>query len=216
MKKHLLIAILATAIIGCSPETSSNETENEFAKTTGFDKEILSDLNNIGGDSIQQLPTIDQETGEMNTDSLFPGFYYSTTEEKAYTFVKTHKSNYRKKGYLVFMHGNGVSMYNVAVIKGTEEFDILKYRRTDGINHGLETEDIIKRALEWKSKYGVSIMGCGRDWVHMEFDKLPSDISAFADEVYAFCPDSVDQGVGSIEELRKAILQMRGVWLWWD
>ena len=38
----------------------------------------------------------------------------------------------------------------------------------------------------------------------------------FAKEVYTFCPDVVDQGVGSIEALEEAIKEMHGVWLWWD
>ena len=41
-------------------------------------------------------------------------------------------------------------------------------------------------------------------------------MDAFANEVYEFCPDAVDQGVGSIDELKKAITEMQGLWLWWD
>jgi hypothetical protein len=50
----------------------------------------------------------------------------------------------------------------------------------------------------------------------LKFDKLPSDLDAFSKEVYKFCPDSVDQGVGTVENLKPAIKEMNGLWLWWD
>ncbi|WP_410795624.1 DUF4253 domain-containing protein [Parabacteroides sp. FAFU027] len=69
---------------------------------------------------------------------------------------------------------------------------------------------------EWKAKYGLIIIGCSGDWLQIEFDKLPTDLDAFAKEVYEFCPDSVDQGVGTIDKLKQTIKEMKGVWLWWD
>jgi hypothetical protein len=46
--------------------------------------------------------------------------------------------------------------------------DIIRYRRTDGINYGLENADVVEKIAEWKSKYGLVVIGCGRDWVHIE------------------------------------------------
>ena len=50
----------------------------------------------------------------------------------------------------------------------------------------------------------------------LDFKKLPSDLDAFSEEVYEFCPDSVDQGVGEVENLKELIKEMNGIWLWWD
>jgi hypothetical protein len=123
---------------------------------------------------------------------------------------------FRELGYLVFVFEGENNISSLAAIKGTDELDILRYRRTDGINYGLENEDVIKKLSEWKAKYGFIVIGCSLDWLHLEFDKLPDDLDAFAKEVYDFCPDSVDQGVGSLEALSQAIKEMKGVWLWWD
>ena len=117
---------------------------------------------------------------------------------------------------MIFVYEGQDDKKHIAVIKGQDELDILRYRRTDGINHDLENEDIVNRISEWKSKYGLIVIGCGRDWLQVEFDKLPSDINAFADEVYEFCPDAVDQGVGTIDKLKQAIIEIKGAWLWWD
>jgi hypothetical protein len=44
----------------------------------------------------------------------------------------------------------------------------------------------------------------------------PADWSAFARELYDFCPDIVEQGAGAVEELEAAIRELRQVLLWWD
>ena len=65
-------------------------------------------------------------------------------------------------------------------------------------------------------KFGLIIIGCSLDYVHIEFDKLPQNMTEFAKEVYEFCPDSVDQGVGDLKSLEEYIKEEKGIWLWWD
>ena len=40
--------------------------------------------------------------------------------------------------------------------------------------------------------------------------------TAFAREVYAFCPDVVDQGTETVEALAAEMKQENTVYLWWD
>ena len=47
---------------------------------------------------------------------------------------------------------------------------------------------------------------------------LPSnqEMQSFAQEMYEFCPDIVEQGTGSIEELIEEIKETKKLALWWD
>ena len=44
----------------------------------------------------------------------------------------------------------------------------------------------------------------------------PDNWGAFAQEVYEFCPDIVDQGVGDVGALAEILDDTRRVYLWWD
>jgi hypothetical protein len=46
--------------------------------------------------------------------------------------------------------------------------------------------------------------------------RTPSDMAAFAADIYAFCPDIVDQGDMTDAELAEAIEASGSVYLWWD
>jgi len=69
---------------------------------------------------------------------------------------------------------------------------------------------------EWEEYSSFDILGADNDWVELEFKSLPRDLKAFAEEVYDFCPDAVDQGPGSVKGLIKDIIRTKRLFLWWD
>src|SRR5690606_27744170 len=128
-----------------------------------FNTALIAEIKNLTKSNVKQLPSIDHETGDVIKDGSFDGVYSETAEEKAIDYVTRFKSKFREDGYLIFVFEGEDEKKNIAVIKGTDDLDILRYRRTDGINYDLENEDIVKKISEWKSKYGLIVIGCGRD-----------------------------------------------------
>lgn len=108
---------------------------------------------------------------------------------------------------------NGVEM---VVAPGATQFDILRVAASDAVNYGMETEDLIRELQKWDAEFGIDIWQAQTDMIQIRLKRLPADVSAFAERVYKFCPDIVDQGVGSVNELARAIRKTREVGLWWD
>lgn len=82
-----------------------------------------------------------------------------------------------------------------------DKFAELRAQQTNGINCGLTTEDVIARLKEWDQKYGLDVLEADPATVVIQLHQLPDDLDAFAQEVYQFCPDTVDQGFGVFEEM---------------
>jgi hypothetical protein len=80
----------------------------------------------------------------------------------------------------------------------------------------MDTEDLIKKLQAWDREIGIDIFHAETDTIERVLARLPADLAAFANDLNEFCPDVVGQGVGSIEELEKAIRADRHVYLWWD
>ncbi|MGH7172102.1 MAG: DUF4253 domain-containing protein [Gemmataceae bacterium] len=104
----------------------------------------------------------------------------------------------------------------VVVGKGESQFDILRLARTDACNYDMDTEEVITKLQSWHRSCGIDIFHAETDTVEFTLDNLPADIRAFANEVYEFCPDIVEQGVGSVDELEQIIKGYQYVYLWWD
>ena len=104
----------------------------------------------------------------------------------------------------------------LVVAEGKDQFDILRVASTDGINYGLQTEDIVRELQIWDQEYGIDIWQAETDTVQLRLRTTPKNLHEFAARVYKFCPDIVDQGVGDIRALEQAIAESKGVFLWWD
>jgi hypothetical protein len=103
----------------------------------------------------------------------------------------------------------------VAVLQA-DDLGYLAIAHTDGINYDLDHAKVMARYREWQAKYGLRLTGAGMDWIEAEFDRPPADWDAFAREVYAFCPDVVDQGTGDVPSLAREMKAANTLYLWWD
>jgi len=212
--KQILILMGILSFFGFKKNDLSAD-ETELIKKLDFNIELIKELKAETKSKLFQLPAIDQETADV-LDKLYDGIRSKASEGKVNLIVKKLKAKFKENGYLIFVFTGEEDFKSIGVIKGTNELDILRYRRTDGVNYGHENEDIISKISEWNNQFGLTVLGCGRDWLELEFKKLPTDLEAFSHEVYEFCPDSVEQGVGEVENLEPLIIEMNGIWLWWD
>lgn len=62
----------------------------------------------------------------------------------------------------------------------------------------------------------MEIVGAGGDWIEAEFVNQPKHMQVFAEEVYEFCPDVVDQGTDTVEALAEEMQETNLLFLWWD
>lgn len=104
----------------------------------------------------------------------------------------------------------------LVVAEGSSQFDILRIAATDAINYGFSTEDLIRELQSWDAEYGIDIWQAATDTIQLRLRTLPTDLPAFAERVYKFCPDIVDQGVDDVRLLELAIAESHGLFLWWD
>lgn len=104
----------------------------------------------------------------------------------------------------------------LTVVAAQGPWEVLKIQHTDGANFDLTNEQVILRLQEWDRRVGLHLLGAGLDWAEFSIARLPEPIRPFAEEIYKFCPDIVDQGVGSVDELEKALRKDRTLYLWWD
>lgn len=103
----------------------------------------------------------------------------------------------------------------VVVGPGASQFDIVRLARTDGINYGIDTAMIVAKLQTYDQQHGIDIRHANSDSIEFSVDRV-DDVHAFAQDLYAFCPDVVEQGTGSMDALAESIDVLGLVHLWWD
>lgn len=211
-----LTVFLTLMIFGCSSESMVDDlTAEEMALVSelGFDPDVALQIRRHG-ESLERLRGLNDKWEEVDANGLI----LMTAPERGEEILKTLRSALVTTGYTAYINdqGFGFGPDSIALLKNADPFVYLGIVGINGINYEIEHADVLRRLRVWDDQYGLNLVGAGFDWVQAEFSNPPNDWMSFAEEVYEFCPDVVDQGSGSIKSLASELRQINGVYLWWD
>jgi hypothetical protein len=193
--------------------------DEELARQIGFDPEILLLIKQHDIEGLRRLIVQGFDENGYPLDVPEKGFAFDVHRRRAELLIQSLRPKLARQGYLVFMAATSIDQHQatVAVIKGTDPYDILRIMRTCDVNGDKTNEAVIAKLKDWDQRFPFNIRGAGYDWIEATFRKMPSDIAAFANEVVAFNPDVYGQGDWEdMEEFVKSMRRMRGFYLWWD
>ncbi|MBC8102842.1 MAG: DUF4253 domain-containing protein [Cytophagales bacterium] len=104
----------------------------------------------------------------------------------------------------------------IAVGAGDTQMEILRHAASNACNYDRDTEDLIQQLESYDRQYGIVLTHAETDTVEFDLVDLPPDRLAFAQSLYEFCPDIVEQGTESVAALAESIEVRGAVYLWWD
>lgn len=153
---------------------------------------------------------------------LLGGWSFATTVAQIDKWlVMRHRMGLTPKiGFFHFRHvrhhGIDGRLDRVAILPTADKYAVLEAIGTSGANCGLSNADVVAwlRALEQHAPF--ILPGVGTDFLELEFEQPLRDAKQWASRIYEFCPDAVDQGIGSVARLEKHLQRNKGLSLWWD
>lgn len=186
----------------------------ELAKSIKFDRRVLMIAKGESQDHIGRLIGFDEDGYQI----IAPGIAISVPEDRTDHVLSSLRQKLLPLKYMAFVveMNEGLKIDKIGIIKSTDQYEILRIMHTEGNEYDISNQDVIDRLKEWEINSPFDILGADGDWVEIEFKILPKDLNAFAEEVYEFCPDAVDQGPGNIAELAKEIQKTKKLLLLWD
>jgi len=229
--KQLYFIVFTLLLMNCGgpqPSHPSNnnaglplsESEITLLDSLEIDKDILKTVRNYTDSAISPMNSIDDyyEEGSPSADYKPHGFTFQSQEKDTRRTVYTLYEDLREKGYFIYTSETnfGYSPDQVTVLRGKDQFDILRAEGTNGINHDVYPEDVIKKLTAWHKQFPFEIVGADNDWIEARFITRFRGMEKLAREVYDFCPDVVDQGTETVENLAMEMKQTNTLYLWWD
>ena len=214
----LATAILLTGMAGKQEATRKeprlSSHEEALCAQIGFEPDVFLLVKDYVPGQIHRLSGYDQNGYQI----VVNGITFSVPEQDAGRVLAVLRQRLQPRKYLAFLIAvnEGIRTEEIGILKGTDPYEILRVMQTNGEEYEITTEDIIERLKEWEKRYPFEIIGAENEWVEIEFRTVPQDLKVFAQEVYDFCPDTVEQDAGSIEELAREIARTKRLTLWWE
>ncbi len=202
----ILIPVSLLLMGGAAPVTLSPYAE-EVARIIKFDRQILVIMKEESGESIHRMTGYDEKDFQIIVDGVFVPVPDDRTDMVLHSLRK-RLAPLKYMAFVMEMNAN-IKTDKIGVLKGTDQYEILRTMHTEGDEYDISNQDVIDRLKEWEKNSPFAIIGADNDWVEIEFKTLPKDLKAFTEEVYDFCPDAVDQGPGSTAELVKEIQEIQ-------
>jgi hypothetical protein len=185
--------------------------EQQLCERLGFPAEVGQALKTISGHSIEQAQSADNEgeleparglssivSGDLLDCVLLVERLKKELPAGFLAFYSTALSASSELGQLDGMVQDDPQ--ELVVLPQGDWRDIVAFRATGRGDEGPTNGEVKAQIEKWKAQFGFEILGASSDYVALEFHTLPSNLCAFAEEVYRFCPDAVEQGVGLMEE----------------
>ncbi|TRX60592.1 DUF4253 domain-containing protein [Fulvivirga sp. M361] len=225
-KLILLIAFLTFFMIACSPKKVLTDKEKELVADLGLDLALMTELRELTDSAFTKKMSSEYGMENFRDSTNYKSFkkkglvgiVIEESQENASKVVNKLKDIFSEEGYYIYLSETnyGYSPDKITVLRTDDKFDVLRFEGTNGINYDIYVEDIIHKLKNWDDKYGLEFTGTGFDFFQANYRRLPENIQEHAEELYSFCPDIVDQGVGSISALKQEIERSNELYLWWD
>ncbi len=211
----LLLVMIGIAAAGTKKPVTLTPSEDDMAKKAGFDRHVLLLVKEeIGEDHIHRLTGYNEEGYQI----MSKGISVSVPEDRTDHMLSLLTQKIRPLKHMAFVveTNEGIKTDKIGILKGTDQYEILRLMQTNGNSYDITNDDIIEKLREWEKCYPFDIIGANYEWVEIEFKTLPRDLNAFADEVGEFCPDALEEGATGTEELVKDLKKTKKLLLWWE
>jgi hypothetical protein len=211
----VILASLVLTCAGCTPgQEGLSEKEQALAAALEISEELMLEAKR-SGENLRQLEGVDADGNTV----LAAGVTIDVARAKALPAVRRLQ---RKAGvgYFAFISEENFGIKGapdqVSLLKASDPYDMLRTMGTNGWNYHISPDMVIARLKEWDARFGITLHGVGFDWLEFQFKHRPESMLEYAQEVYRFCPDIVEQGTGTVEALAREMRRTNMVFLWWD
>ncbi len=133
--------------------------------------------------------------------------------------VDQHQATLAEQGWFLFRFAHDAQRRQavLGLLPTADKYVVLAYLGTDGLNYNITTERIIDWLLRLEATDPFVMTEAGLDYLGGRFLSRIRRPGELAERMFAFCPDIVDQGVGTVANLEKELEKPSpALYLWWD
>lgn len=206
----LLLGLLVTA--GCSASTPLTADEAALAREAHVDLAIAQQVRDMG----TGIARWQGQTADFNPITA-AGIVLLTDPKQGEAVTLRLRKTLAGTAYHAYLRDENFGYApDEVVVTALDEAGYLAMTRPDAINYDMDHDAVMQRLAPWRERYGLKLFGAGGDWIRFDITRPPAEWRTFAREVYALCPDVVDQGTGDVQALAREMEAARTLYLWWD
>ncbi len=147
--------------------------------------------------------------------------YHSLPGKTADSIIESIRGKWKAQGYSSYktnlsFDDSWSALYDLAIVKQYSDYELLKIYDVSGINYDITNEKVIDQIQAWRKGIDIYFVTFDHSRFEAKIIGLNYDTKTLAKENYELCPDVIEQGYDSMENLIRGINQTKLLWCWWD
>ena len=147
------------------------------------------------------------------------GVSFQAPHEKVEGLLRKAHGEFLARGFFLFRHDNNFGLDgrpdHVGLLPTTDKYAVIATLETNGVNYEIGTAGVIAWLKDLEREQPFVLTAVGLDHLEGHFTTPVRDPKALARRMYEFCPDIVQQGVGSVAKLADEV-KKGTLYFWWD
>ena len=156
---------------------------------------------------------------EFEGEQVVGGVSFVVSRERVESVLKEAHADFLARGVYLFRYQQNFGINGdpdkVGLLPTTDYSAVMAMMHTNGDNYNIGTDGVIAWMKELEQEQSFLLTGIGFDYIEGVFTGPVKAPQRLADRMYQFCPDIVDQGVGSVNDLARE-LEKGDLYFWWD
>lgn len=156
---------------------------------------------------------------ESESEDVAGGVSFEVPQRKVEAVLRRAHTDFLARGFYLFRYDQNFDLNGlpdkVGLLPTPDPYAVMAAMDTNGDNYGIGTAGVIAWMKELQDEHPFILTGIGFDYMEGHLTGPVKDPEALARRMYQFCPDIVDQGVGSVGDLERE-LQKGTLYFWWD
>ncbi|MBP0029761.1 ankyrin repeat domain-containing protein [Roseofilum sp. Guam] len=148
------------------------------------------------------------------------GFYINVrTNKRKGLDVEAVQNQFLAKGFYVFASSRTIFddlPECLTIFPTTDKYEAITAMETNGDNYGIGTGYVLQWLQELEVQQPFIVTYIRYDLLRLRFLSPLEDVEYWADEMYEFCPDIIDQGFIERERLVQSLKTSDRISFWWD
>jgi Domain of unknown function (DUF4253) len=155
----------------------------------------------------------------MLLEEVVGGFYLNVLPLKfAEIQIEDLQNDFLPRGCFVFISDDNAyePSHCLTILPTTDKYEAIAALGFNAANYDIGTGYIIQWLQELEAEQPFILTSIHIDLLSGRFLSAVKNPETLAERMYEFCPDLVDQGVESVEELAESLRTSDLLYFWWD
>ena len=162
----VLVPVAMLLMAAAIPQKDLSPSELNLAAQIGFDLDVLLLVKEEAMSPLHRLSGYDEDGYQIMATGIVVSVPWNRSDQVLWSL----REKLKPRNYMAYRIeiNNSLKVDRIGIIKGTDQYEILRVMHTNGDDVDVSNEDVIAKLKQWEKRTRFEIVGAENGWLEIE------------------------------------------------